>query len=254
MSWAMRRRGLVAAIVVVVLALVGIWGYFAFLHDEPSCADHRQNKNEEGVDCGGVCARLCAPSLAPPKVSFVRPVISGPGRMDVIAYIENPNLSAEAVGTHYVIELYDENNAVIAKKAGVVDLLPKRNPVFVPNFFSGNATSLRAFLTFDDEYPLDWWRYDDTRVTLSVRDVVIEHTDTLPRIRAVIENPSTNRYKNVPVVITVFDEKDNAIAASQTVVPTLASEGRADLIFTWNAPFAGTAVREEILPILPDPS
>lgn len=250
----MRRRGLVAAIAAVILALVGILGYFAFLHEAPSCADHRQNRNEEGVDCGGVCARLCAPSLAPPQVTFVRPVVSGPGRTDVIAYIENPNLSAEAVGVHYVIELYDANNAVVAKKEGVTDLLPKRNPVFVPNFFSGNATALRAFLTFDEEKPIDWWRYQDTRVALSVRDIVVEHEDTLPRIRATIANPSTNRYKNVPVVITVFDENDNAIAASQTVVGELKSEGTADLIFTWNAPFTGTAVREEILPILPDPS
>jgi len=247
----MRRRGLTAAIIIVILSGIGVGIYYAFLHDAPSCSDRRQNQDEEGIDCGGVCTRICLASLAAPQVTFVRPVVSGPGRTDVIAYIENPNLSAKAEAAHYTIELYDANNAVVATKEGTVDLPPLRTPLFVPNFFSGEQTTLRAFLTIDSA-SLDWFDYEDTRVILTTRDVVVEHPDTLPRIKATLENPSTKSFKNVKVVITVFDEENNAIAASQTVVPQIRAEGEADVVFTWNAPFIGTPARQEILPILPE--
>ena len=254
MSWAMRRRGVVAAIIIVVLGAVGVWGYYAFLYDAPSCSDFRQNQDEEGIDCGGVCDKICDASLAVPQVAFVRPVVSGPGRSDVIAYVENPNFTAMAEDVKYTVELFNSQNVLVATKEGVMDLYPKRNPLFIPNLFSGEETTLRAFLTLDAS-TIEWFDYEDTRVTMNVRDVRVEHADTLPRIYATIENASyTNSYKNIPMVVTVFNEEGNAIAASQTVIPQLRAEGAAQVVFTWNAPFSETAVRQEFIPILPDPS
>lgn len=249
----MQRRGVVAAIIVAFLLLVGLWGYFAILHKAPSCSDFVQNQDEEGVDCGGVCARMCVADLAAPQVTFVRSVVGGPGRTDVIAYIDNPNQDAKAEDASYRIELYDANNAIVATKEGTVDLPPKRTPLYVPNLFSGSETNVRAFLTIDDA-SLAWYEYEDTRVVFGVRDVIVEHADTLPRIRATLDNPSNDSFKNVRVVITVFDEDNNAIAASQTVIPEMKAEGKAEVVFTWNSPFSGTPARQEIIPIFPDPS
>lgn len=238
---------MVAAIIVGILSIGGIWFYFAFVNEAPSCKDFVQNQDEEGVDCGGVCSRLCAPALADPQVSFVRAVASGPGRTDVIAYIENPNQTARAEA-EYSIELFDAGNVIVARKEGTIDLPPNRTPLFVPNFFSGDASGLRAFLSINDE-TLDWFEDVTPEVTLTTRDIRIEHTDTLPRIYATLENPSHEDFKNIRVVITVFDEDNNAIAASQTVVQELKGQGTVEVVFTWNAPFSGTPARQEIIPI-----
>lgn len=243
---------MVMAIVVGFLLVLGALGYYVLFYDAPSCTDRRQNQDEEGIDCGGVCSRLCAANLAIPQVAFARSVSSGPGRTDVVAYIDNPNGSAKAEA-RYTIELFDANNAVVASKDGTIDLPPKRTPLYVPNFFSGEETDLRAFLTID-EASLAWFAYEDTRVTLSVEDVVVEHVDTLPRVRAVLRNPSIENFRNVRVVITVFDADNNAIAASETLVRELRAEGEAALVFTWNAPFAEAPARQEIIPVVPEAS
>jgi hypothetical protein len=55
----------------------------------------------------------------------------------------------------------------------------------------------------------------------------------------------------VRAVITVFDERDNAIASSQTIVSLIAPFADAEAIFTWRAPFVSAPARVEVLPLLP---
>lgn len=248
--WALRRQGLILSIIGIIVAGFMAWTYFALFYNPPSCFDRKLNQDEEGVDCGGGCAKLCAFTADAPSVTFVRAMPAGPGRTDVIAYVENPNLAAYARDARYTVELYGADNLVIAKKEGMVDLAPRLTPIFIPNFFTGEKAVARAFFTFD-ELSFDWYRYQDERPTLSIEDVVVERPDTLPRITATIENQTTDTLKNIPVVITVFDAGNTAIAASQTLVPEIRGQGEAPLVFTWNVPFSAPPARQEIIPVIP---
>lgn len=245
----MRRRLLIFGIIVVVIGLiVGSFFYFG-VRKAPSCTDNVQNQSEEGIDCGGPCPYLCTMSETAPSVRFIRPISPLPGRTDVVAYVDNPNGSAAIHGASYTIELYDANNAVVAKKDGVVDLLPASTAaVFVPNFFSGSRTATHAFLTFHDE-SIKWYRYQETRQLPTVNDIQPQLGDA-PRVTATVVNPSSVELTNLLLVATVFDADGNAIAASQTVAPSVPAQGAAPIIFTWPVPFSAPVSKVEVVPVL----
>ena len=70
----------------------------------------------------------------------------------------------------------------------------------------------------------------------------------MPKITAVLTNPIAYPIYNEKVVATVFNAQNNAIGASQTVVPILPAQGTAPIVFTWNQAFTSQPARVEILP------
>lgn len=251
MSWATHRKFIIVSVIgAVVVAIIAVT-LVATLYHAPSCMDNTQNQGEEGIDCGGPCSHLCTASVIPvTSPRFVRQLAPVSGRTDVIAYIDNPNANAAARGVRFTITLYGPDNIVVAKQDGTVDLPPKSTvPVFVPNFYSGFQTVARAFLTFDDS-SFAWQRYTDTRPVLSTSNTVLSDGPQ-PRLTSDVYNPSALSLYRVPVVATVFDADNNAIAASATVLEEIPPMHSAPAVFTWNAPFPGTPAKEEVIPLSP---
>lgn len=250
MSWASRRQfiiiSLICAVLVALVAAVAI----AIFYDTPSCTDRKQNQDETGIDCGGSCARLCVAETRSPSVTFVRPLLVGQGRTDVIAYVENPNRTAAANDARFTIELYDTDGIVVAKKARTVDLPPGATvPVYIPNVFSGNLTIARAFLTFDPA-SLVFVKYTDQRIVPQYNNDAQMLGVDAPRITASFSNPSAILLRDIPVVATVFDASGNAIAATQTLLAELPPQGTAQATFVWNEPFSAPPARIDVAPIV----
>jgi hypothetical protein len=252
MSWAGKRQFLiisvVGAVVITAVALTAI----AVFYKAPSCMDNTQNQGEEGIDCGGPCSTLCTASVTAPQVLFVRELSRLHGRTDVIAYIQNSNAAAAAKGVRFTITLYGPDNIIVAQKDGMADLPPKSTvPVFVPNFYSGEREVARAFLTFDTN-SFSWYRYTDDRPVLSAKNIFLSAGDA-PRLTSDIFNPSALNLFRVPVVATIFDANNNAIAASATVLEVIPAMNSAQAIFTWPEALSAPAAKEEIIPLAPLP-
>ncbi|MBA3789249.1 hypothetical protein H0X32_02550 [Patescibacteria group bacterium] len=250
MNWAAKRRTLIEIILLAcgggIIAIVLV----ATFYKTPSCMDTKQNQGELGIDCGGPCAYACTVDETPPAARFVRAVSSEPGRTDAIAYIDNTNADAGALNASYTIEFYGPTEALIGRKTGTINVPPSTTvPLFLSNLYSGSEPVSQAFLTFD-QTSLKWLRAAQKPI-VPVPDAIQIQDGPTPRITARLTNPTAHILYNISVVATVFDASDNAIAASQTLVPQLPSQGSAPLIFTWNAPFAGTPARVEILPAAP---
>ncbi len=246
-TWAKRRQlwilfGLsVAAVLIISLVLISV------LYKSPSCMDLKQNQNEQGVDCGGSCRYLCTAFEIPPSVRFVRAVSPEPGRADVIAYIDNPNTDATVLNAQYTVQLYGANEQLLAQQKGTVNLPPGSTaPVFLPNLYKGHTPVTQAFLTFDKS-SLQWIRSINKPVLPLLSGIQIQDGPT-PKINANITNPNSFDAGTVTVVATVFDPANNAIGASQTVLPSFAARSTVPLVFTWNQEFPGIPARVEILP------
>lgn len=250
MSWATRRQFIIVSVILgVLLALVAAVA-IAIFYDTPSCMDQKQNQDETGVDCGGSCARICAAEAVAPSAKFTRVLTQQQGRIDVIAYVENPNRTAAVASARYTIELYDAAGAVVARKEGSIDLPPASTvPVYVPNMYGASLTGARAFLTFDPA-SLVFVKYIDRRIVPRYNnDAVV--TGIAPRITASFSNPSAQLVRDVPVIATVFDAGGNAIAATQTLLSELPSQGTAQVIFVWNEPFTSAPARIDVVPVVP---
>lgn len=249
-SWAARRR----AIVIIALALIIFVGILFFhravFYRTPSCTDNVQNQNETGVDCGGTCPYLCTTQVDKPVVQFVRTVSNGAGRTDLIAYIENPNTNAAVSNAPYTVEMYGTEGTVIAKRTGFITLSPHSiTPIFIPGVVYNSEKIANTFLTFNTK-KMRWVEHASKRPLLPFSNIQVTQGATT-HITATITNPSTVVYRNLKVIISVFNKNNNIVAASQTVVPVLQSLGTAPLVFTWSSPFSETPVREDLFPILP---
>ncbi len=249
-SWATRRR----SIVIIILAFIVAIGIFSFhrtvLYTAPSCIDGIQNQNETGVDCGGVCPHLCTAQVEQPVIQFVRAISNGGGRTDIIAYVENPNADAGVSNAPYTIDMYGQEGTVINTYSGVVTLSAHTvTPIYIPGVAHGPVKIVNAFLSFNTK-KMHWVKTVSASTLLPFSNIRVTQ-GSVPHITATITNPSTNVYRNLKVIISVFDSNDNIIAVSQTVVPVLQGLGTAQLVFTWGGPFSSTPVREDLFSILP---
>ncbi len=247
MSWAARRKFIIEA--VLVACAVGIIAVVlvATLYKTPSCMDGKQNQGEQGIDCGGPCPYACNVQETAPSVRFSRDVSPQSGRYDLIAYIDNSNSNAELQNAQYTVQFYGPNQNLIAQKTAFITIPPSTTaPVFVPDFYLGNQVISQVFLTFSSS-TYQWLRTDQKPLAPTPANIQIDNSKT-PKITATLTNPSAQTLTDVTVVATVFDAENNAIAASQTVVPEFAAQSTVPVIFTWNEPFPGTPVRVEILP------
>lgn len=112
-----------------LLVLGGIFSlfYFGAIKPKASCFDGVQNQDEEGLDCGGVCAAVCLPAGLRPlegvgrvlafRQGEDRPFDGAQGRATVLAQVANPNLdqAAESFDYSFVFK-NDENKAVFEAK------------------------------------------------------------------------------------------------------------------------------------------
>lgn len=250
MSWAAERRTLIFFILALVAGAVLAVVLISTFYETPSCADGKQNQDEEGIDCGGSCAQICTASAVPPVVDFVRALKQG-NRVDVIAYIENPNPSAAAWGARYTVELYRQDRTVIASKQGTVDLPPAASvPVFIPGAYEGPELVVQAFLAFDDE-TIFWSKNPGEYIVPTVSDVRVGDTNP-PRVTAIVSNPTATLLRSLPVTATVFDASDVVMAASRTVVD-VPGQGSANVVFTWNEAFDRTPARIDVRPTMLPP-
>lgn len=249
MSWAGRRRFIILALLIAVGVSVASITLIATLHQTPSCTDGIQNQDEDGVDCGGACRYLCTALQEPPTTLFTQAIPNGTGRTDVIASIENKNATAAAKSVPYSIVLYGADRAFIQQVSGTVDLAPGATArVFVPGVASGARSVAQAFLTIDTAL-VQWYAASRPSVP-QVAAVSCPLPSDTPRIIATLSNVETSPVSNLKVIVAVFNTENNVIAASQTIVPYIPSQGSALATFTWNTPFSAPCGRVEVTPVV----
>ena len=254
MSWAARRRFIIALIIggvgVAFLTAVSL----ATFYKAPSCIDNVQNQDEGGIDCDGSCPYLCAARLQPPTVLFTKALTNSAGRTDVIASVENKNAGVAAKGVPYRVALYGADRLLIQEVAGTLDLPPGATvPVFIPGVTSGKQIVASAFLSIEAASP-QWFKMaSDPRIVPTVVTTKPGGTTVLPRFETTLVNSSVVTLTNVTAIILVRNDRGDVIAASSTIVPTILGQGQATATFTWNSAFPSAPASILVVPIIPLP-
>lgn len=250
MSWAARRRFIILLILGAVVVAFFATVLIATFSKTPTCSDNIQNQSEQGIDCGGPCPYLCTAQQQPPTILFTKAISNGFGRTDIIASIENKNISAAAKNVPYKIILYGTGQALVQEVTGTIDLPPgTRVPIYVPGIASGNQVVTKAFLSITA--PPQWFTLSTSAISAPlVSNTSQGGTQDAPRIEAILTNPTTIPFSSVQTVVIVRDKNDDVIAASQTVIPSIPAQGQATATFTWNSAFPGTPMTIEVVPAI----
>ncbi len=235
-SWSVKRKvtyiGILSGFVVFVIVVP----LFFILYKAPTCFDGKQNGDENGSDCGGSCQLLCIFDAKEPDILWSRSFKVTPSIYSSVAYIQNFNITSQAIDVRYVFKLYDNQNKLVATREGFA-FIPrnKKFAIFEPNIVVGESVPTRTVFEFT-EVP-QWIKNNEEIPRLSVNAKSLSREDALPRIDANVQNLSLIPFSNIEIVAIVYDGKDNAIGASRTYIDKLEKDQSADVVFTWPAPF-----------------
>lgn len=245
LTWSAKRRLLYLAIVAATLGLIGL-AIVATSQPVPTCSDGKQNQDEVGVDCGGVCAQVCPKEIEPIKTLWTRIFAVAPGKYDVAAYVENPNQNHAAVSLKYIVKVWDKENLLINTRRGEAYLNPGEQFIlFEPRVDVGERVPDRALFELV-EAPV-WQKVDKDKPQLSLRRKGYT-TDPTPRFTAEVINQSLSSIEDIQVVAVLSGSDENAIAISSTVIDRLDKDAAQEIVFTWPEPLVGTPVFFDLYP------
>ncbi len=237
--WAFWRRVQYGTGAGVILASLLTVSYFKFFYAPPSCSDGKQNSDERGVDCGGICTRVCAFDAHAPTVQWAQSFRVVQGQYNAVAYVQNKNAGLGASALGYTFTLYDEKGGLITSRTGTTFLPPDGiYPIFEGRIDVGARIPVRTFLELT---PVNTWQEAESgRKQFEVRSRVLSGADSLPRLETVIYNTSIQNETSMAVVATIFDVRGKALTSSQSVVPLFQNHQEQKVVFTWPEPIAKT--------------
>lgn len=218
-----------------------------------TCSDQKQNGEEEGVDCGGACQKLCTDLLTPPVVSWSRSFEVTEGIWNSVAYVENQNVGAYAKSVAYEFRFYGEDGSYIGSRTGTTYLEENGfTYIFEPTIQTGSQLIDRTTFTFAPNIVWQKTPREETKDDITIGKREIDFGNNIPLVRATASNNSLNEIEDITFVAVLYDEKGSAIHSSETFISSLSPQGQAEVFFTWLEPFDGVPVRVDIIPrVLP---
>lgn len=246
-SWSTKRKSLYTAIfIIIAVIIVGIPLFFIF-YRSPTCSDGIQNQDERGIDCGGVCSKLCQTDFLEPLILWSRSTKVSKGIYNAVALVENPNLGKGTSNANYIFKFYDSENILIKEIKSSTDIPPGQIfAVFISGINFGDRIPMRSTFSFSSN--IDWQKRDKFDLSLPVSNKIISNEDTTPRIDAVISNSSVSTISNIELVVLAYDENDNVVGTSKTFLDSLSAGGSQKISFTWREPFGSKVMRFDIIP------
>lgn len=250
MDWSTRKKmGCFGMIAMVVLLIMSYFIYVTFIRVTPTCFDNKQNQNERGVDCGGVCQLVCPMDAKTIVPLWSRAFEVTQGVYNVVAYIENQNVSAGTEKINYEIRVYDEQNILASEPiTGSTFVGPNdKTALFESPIQTGNRVIKNVFFKFTTSPA---WKTVDERFQkpqLVAANTILSDLDSAPKLSADIINNTLFDYKNIPVVVLLYGADGNVVQASKTQLDFIAQQSTEKVFFTWPQKFKAPIVRTEII-------
>jgi len=235
-TWSNQRQFIiVSALSLIVLIILGSIG-FLIIHRPPSCSDSKQNQNEKGIDCGGICTRICKADTKSLTVDWVRLFKIRDGVYSTVARVENPAVNSIAHDVSYTFSLKDANGKEVATRSGKVFIPARATFVVFEGTITAEGNPETVSFRFDKEP--EWTRSDYIQPELSILDKQLTNLDTSPRLIASVYNPNIIDVKDVTLSALIYDDQGNAVQVSQTYIEKIAAGATTKATFTWPQPIS----------------
>ena len=248
MSWASRRQGQYLLGLFFVIGLIILAILWPTITRKPTCQDGKRNGTETGVDCGGICQRICTPDVTEPQVLWSRAFPVTGNIYNLVGFVENSNKSAGINRISYEFRIYDTRNILIGRRVGTTFIPPNQQfVVFEPRFDAGQS-QVRS-VTLDFTPPFVWAKKEPTLQTLPVKveNIIWGEDKSNPSLTAIVNNESVYDLPEFDVVTILYDATHKAINASKTHKDSLSSNQKTPILFTWPNPLSDTPATQDIL-------
>ncbi len=233
-AWRFKRQ--LAYILAVFLFFALPIGYYIYsLTPESTCFDGIKNQDEFDIDCGGICNAVCAVEVAPFVINWQRALFVRDGVYDIAASIENPNAFFAARSFTYTFTIYDSSNRLIDTVRGSSFANAReKSIIFEPQIKLGSAIPRKVIVEIEN---IRWNRVpNDDRPRILIKDEKVNLIGS-PKLTATISNDTPVPIGQIEAVATIFNDENNIIGVSSTVVRNLTPDNSQRIVFTWPEEF-----------------
>jgi hypothetical protein len=243
--WRFKRKlsylaGISAFILVVFLI------FFFIYKPRPTCFDGIQNQDEEGIDCGGPCVRVCSKNINSLNFLWARPVNVGDNNYSVVSLFENKNNNLVAKNLDYSIKLFDNQNKLIGERVGAIEnVWPKEPLIIFESNIATDGVAVRSLVELEEDI---WWEetyIEKPSVSVNFKSF---QPEPYPRVTATISNDSVKLLSDVDIYVVISDYERNVFAASATLVDSLPGNSSREIFFTWPKQFLAHPVFFDFYP------
>ncbi len=239
MSWASRRKTTYAISFLFFFGIIFLAIAFSFFYKKPTCSDGVKNGTETGVDCGGVCQKICRADFSDPIVSWVTSENVSSGIYNVLAYATNPNIGTGALNVPYDLKIYDKQNLLLFEKRGSDYIPPTGNfAIFIGGISLNDKIPGR--ISFDFGNGIVWQKIDSKESLIQTVSKNLSGEDSNPKLNVTLQNNDLEPIKNI-------DGNGNAAHFSKTVVDLIDKESAEDIVYTWPEKFDSKIYKIDIL-------
>jgi len=203
-----------------------------FFSDTPTCFDGIQNQDERNVDCGGICAQMCASDTQDLVIEWKKIFPLSPGLYDLAAKINNQNDNADIKSFKYIFRVYDDQDNLLFEREGV-DYAKAGESflVFEPDVLLNNKKPYRS--EFEILPPIKWVASEVVSNFIRPRKKILTHSDAHTRLDVLLENTSFDTLSDTNVLTVISDIKKNPIGVSKTYIQSFPPGTELSVIFTW---------------------
>jgi hypothetical protein len=212
--------------------------YFLFIKPAPTCFDNIQNQGEQGIDCGGPCAKVCESQTK--QISVVGSptyFVLDKSHVGLLAQLSNPNSGYAAQSFAYEFSLYDSTGTLIQSfagdsfiYAGEVKYILFPNVAVSSTDFGGNVSSSSTAsstnsgrVEFSVQNP-DWVPASDLKgpPQLDISGVGVSVSGNTVNVSGQITNNDTISFSSVTIIALFHGKSGQLTGASETVLTNLA--------------------------------
>jgi hypothetical protein len=226
MSTRLAKQIIYAAFYIILWGLIIGGVYFLVFHPGvASCFDGKQDQGEQGVDCGGPCAKLCTSSIQPVAVLSVD-AFAAAGNNTFLAKIANPNNGYAAQSFNYAFNVYDSSGNLLQSFSGQSFLYPGQLKYLVSVNQSVPSGVVKADLTITNA---NWVTSSSISASpqIAVQNILTVIGSSTPAIAFTtgqLVNNDTASIGTILLVAVFKDANGNPIGASQTELNGIAPD------------------------------
>lgn len=203
-------------------SVFGFLFYLAFLKPAPTCFDGVQNQKEEGVDCGGPCAKICLPpTLQPLAVQKVQIFYPDRQHLSLLAVVENRNPDYAAKSFKYVFKIYTKDDQLISVFPGESFIYAGEIKYLTAvRLDAPNALAKYAELEIKDS---NWVRAEEfLKPNLVFQNWQLENDFSQLVIKGRITNNDVISFSKVKIVGVLINNFRKAVGLSETEIEKIA--------------------------------
>ncbi len=234
MEWSQKRKIFYALGVAGILILLAAYPIYRVVFPPPTCLDQKQNGDELGVDCGGVCALYCPFQVKEPRVVWAKAFLVSPGLYDIGVYLENPNSNAGVKNARYAVRVFDATGKILAERAGSIEIAPSSTTLIFEGNFALNTLPSKVEIEFNKDDMKQFVKAKATPSVITAKNHTLKNIDTKPRFDAILlNNDLVNSVGRVELGAVIYDAVRRPIAISRTYVDSMPKGSEQPIFFTW---------------------